>query len=227
MFVKIWKQAWLASLPVMVGYIFVGIAFGLMLYSEGFSWLWALASSVIVYAGSMQFVLVAFLSSGASLLTVAITTLTVNSRHLFYGISFIERFKKMGIWKPYMIYSLSDETYSLLSLAQSKGEENPKYYLLVSAFNQISWIVGSILGALIGTIIPFNSTGIDFAMTALFVVIFIEQIIQSKSKLPGVIGLVSGSLCLVILGPSRFMLPALIIVVLALMAFKKRIEVAS
>lgn len=224
---KIWKQAWLASLPVMVGYIFVGIAFGLLLYSEGFSWLWALASSVIVYAGSMQFVLVAFLSSGASLLTVALTTLTVNSRHLFYGISFIERFKKMGPWRPYMIYSLSDETYSLLCLAQARGEENPKYYLLVSLFNQLSWIIGSVLGALIGTFIPFNSTGIDFAMTALFVVIFIEQVIQSQSKLPGIIGLSCGLLCLLVLGPSRFMLPALIFTVLALMAFRKRIEVAS
>lgn len=224
---KTWKQAWLASLPVMVGYIFVGIAFGLLLYSQGYSWLWALASSVIVYAGSMQFVLVSFLSAGASLLTVAVTTLTVNSRHLFYGISFIERFKKMGLWKLYMIYSLSDETYSLLCLAQGRGEENPKYYLLVSAFNQISWILGSILGALIGTFIPFNSTGIDFAMTALFLVIFIEQIIQSKSKLPGVIGLISGISCLLILGPDRFMLPALILAVLALMGFKNRIEGVS
>lgn len=223
---KIWKKAWLASLPVMVGYIFVGIAFGLLLYSEGFSWVWAMASSVIVYAGSMQFVLVAFLSSGASLLTVAITTLTVNSRHLFYGISFIERFKKMGIWKPYMIYSLTDETYSLLCLAQSRGEKNQKYYLLVSVFNQLSWILGSVLGALIGTFVPFNSTGIDFAMTALFVVIFIEQVFQSKSKLPGIIGLLSGIICLTILGPSRFMLPALILAVSLLMAFKKRIEVA-
>lgn len=224
---KNWKKAWLASLPVMVGYIFVGIAFGLLLYSEGYSWVWAMASSIIVYAGSMQFVLVFFLSSGASLLTVAITTLTVNSRHIFYGISFIERFKKMGIWKPYMIYSLTDETYSLLCLAQSRGEDNPSYYLLVSAFNQFSWIIGSILGALIGTFLPFNSTGIDFAMTALFVVIFIEQIIQSKSKLPGIIGVVSGVLCLIILGPNRFMLPALILAVTALMGFKKRIEVAS
>jgi 4-azaleucine resistance transporter AzlC len=224
---KTWKQAWVASLPVMVGYIFVGIAFGLLLYSQGFSWVWALASSVIVYAGSMQFVLVSFLSGGASLLTVAITTLTVNSRHLFYGISFIERFKKMGIWKPYMIYSLTDETYSLLCLAQGRGEENPKYYLLVSAFNQLSWIIGSILGALIGTFIPFNSTGIDFAMTALFVVIFIEQTIQAKSNLPGIIGLSSGIICLVIFGPSQFMLPALILAVLVLMGLRKRIEVVA
>ena len=126
-----------------------------------------------------------------------------------------------------MIYSLTDETYSLLCLAQSRGEDNPSYYLLVSAFNQFSWIIGSILGALIGTFLPFNSTGIDFAMTALFVVIFIEQIIQSKSKLPGIIGEVSGVLCLIILGPNRFMLPALILAVTALMGFKKRIEVAS
>ena len=134
---KTWKQAWLASLPVMAGYIFVGISFGLLLNAEGFSWVWALATSIIVYAGSMQFVLVSFLSAGASLLTVAITTLVVNSRHLFYGISFIERFKKMGVWKPYIIYSLTDETYSLLCLAQSRGEENSKYYLLVSVFNQL------------------------------------------------------------------------------------------
>ncbi len=224
---KTWKQAWLASLPVMVGYIFVGIAFGLLMYSEGFSWVWAMATSVIVYAGSMQFVLVAFLSSGASLLTVALTTLTVNSRHLFYGISFIQRFKNMGIWKPYMIYSLTDETYSLLCLAQSRGEENPKYYLFVSVYNQLSWILGSILGALIGTFIPFNSTGIDFAMTALFVVIFIEQVIQSKSKLPGIIGLTSGVLCLIIFGSDAFIMPALILAVAALMGFKRRIEVTA
>ena len=126
-----------------------------------------------------------------------------------------------------MIYSLTDETYSLLCLAQSRGEENPEYYLLVSAFNQLSWIIGSILGALIGTFIPFNSTGIDFAMTALFVVIFIEQVIQSKSKLPGIIGLASGVLCLTIFGADGFIMPALILAVAALMGFKRRIELTS
>ena len=221
------KEAFKDAIPVIVGYVFVGIAFGLLLEKAGFRWWWALLMSFIVYAGSMQFVLIPFLAQGASLLTVALTTLAVNSRHMFYGISFLDLFKRMGKWRPYMIFSLTDETYSLMSIACKKGRENKLYYLYVSMINQFSWVFGSVLGALGGEYIPFNSYGIDFAMTALFLVIFIEQWLSSSRKLPGLAGLIVGLLMLLIFDKNTFILPALLLLSLLLLLFNRKKEEAK
>ena len=180
--------------PVLCGYLFLGLAFGLLLQQAGYGWPWALLISGIVYAGSMQFVLVGLLGGGfASLASVALTTLSVNSRHLFYGLSFLDTFRQMGRAKPYMIFSLSDETYSLQCSVQIPEQLNAnRVRLWISALDQGYWVAGSVTGAALGSVLPFDLTGIDFAMTALFVVIFVDQWRAAKSHLPAVAGLVFG-----------------------------------
>ena len=204
------KFAFKQSIPVMLGYIFLGIAFGLMLQNAGYSFLWALIISMFVYAGSMQFVLVTLLTGGVSLISCAVMTLLINGRHIFYGLSFVEKFKKTGKFYPYMIFSLTDETYSVLcSLKIPKDVEENKAMFLISLFDQGYWILGSVIGGIAGQLIIFNSSGIEFSMTALFVVIFINQWQESHSHLAALIGLASAVISLIVFGPGKFILPAL------------------
>ena len=198
------------SIPVMLGYIFLGIAFGLLLQNAGYSFVWAFLASVVIYAGSMQFVLVSLLTAGAGLLYTAVMTLFINGRHIFYGLSFVEKYKKMGKAYPYMVFSLTDETYSVLCGTKiPQGIEESKVFFWVSLFDQCYWVLGSVIGALAGSHIPFDSKGIDFSMTALFVVIVVEQWQEQKSHFPALLGAVSGIVWLLVLGPDRFILPAL------------------
>ena len=162
---KTLRAALTATAPVFFGYIFVGMAFGLLLQKAGYNALWAFGCSLTVYAGSMQFVLVELLTSWVGLAQTAVVTLAVQARHAFYGLSLIDKFKGLGKKKPYLIFALTDETYSLLcSVKTPEGCDRGKFYLLISALNQSYWIVGGVLGATIGELVPFNSTGIDFAM---------------------------------------------------------------
>ena len=217
------RFAFLKTIPVMLGYLFLGLAFGLLLEEAGYSFWWALLISAIVYAGSIQFVLVSFLTAGTSLPVVAVMTLLINSRHAFYGLTF-EKFKAMKS-RPYMIFSLTDETYSLLcSLKVPEGMDEKKVMFFISLLDQIYWIIGSVVGAALGQVLPLDMTGIDFAMTALFVTIFVDQWREAKSHLSAVIGLISSVICLLIFGGSNFILPSLIITVTILMALQKRLE---
>ena len=195
------------SVPVMLGYIFLGIAFGLLLQDAGYSFWWALLSSVVIYAGSMQFVLVTLLTGGAGLFYTAIMTLFINGRHIFYGLSFVEKFKKMGKLYPYMIFSLTDETYSVF--CGLSGDEEDGVMFRVTLYDQIYWVVGSILGTLLAQGLPFDLTGIDFSMTALFVVICVEKALEMKNRVPMAIGAVCALAMLFLLGPSAFLAPAL------------------
>ena len=218
------RFAFYKSIPVLLGYVFLGFAFGLLLQEAGYSFWWALLSSVIVYAGSIQFVLVDFLSGGTSLPVIAVMTLLINSRHAFYGLSFVEKFRKMKTY-PYMVFSLTDETYSLLcSLKTPEGVDEKKAMFFISLFDQLYWIGGSVLGGVLGQLLPFDMTGIDFAMTALFVTIFVDQWRETGTHLPAVIGLIFSVICLLIFGGNNFILPSLIITVGLLMALRGRIE---
>ena len=222
---RLLHYTFLQTLPVLCGYLFLGIAFGLLLSNAGYGAPWALFSSIFIYAGSIQFVLVNFLSGGFSLLTVAFMTLLINSRHIFYGLTFIEKFQSMGKRYPYMIFSLTDETYSLLC-SMKVPEEFPEedVFFLVSLSDQCYWVLGSVLGALTGQLLPFDTTGVDFAMTALFVVIFTEQWLSFPTHLPAAIGMVSSIACLLLFGPSGFLLPSLVITVTVLMLFRAKLE---
>ncbi|MGI6467014.1 MAG: AzlC family ABC transporter permease [Sphaerochaetaceae bacterium] len=199
------KRALILTLPVAMGYIVIGIAFGLLLEKAGYNWVWALGSSVFVLAGSMQFVLVGLLAQQVPLYTVLITTLLVNSRHLFYGLSFIEHFKKMDWRRYYMIFSLTDETYAILTSTEKESELMFKIAIL----NQTYWIIGSVLGSLMGSFIPFNTAGVEFAMSALFIVIVVEQWFDEKNRVSSIIGFICAILALLIFGSEHFLLAAL------------------
>lgn len=211
------KYAFIKSLPVLFGYVFLGIAFGIVLEEAGYNYIWALFMSVWVFGGSIQFVMVPLLASAAPVITVALTALFVQSRHLFYGLSFIESFKKLKA-RPYLIFSLSDETYSVLIECKNEdpNEEKADSWVLIALFDQCYWIIGSIIGGILGQALPFDFTGIDFSMTALFVVILLEQLLSDWRNrwVAAISGIVVSIIGILVLGNSGFLLPSLIIIVL-------------
>lgn len=225
---KYLRFAFRQTLPVFFGYLFLGSGYGLLLNEAGYGWPWALLTSLFIYAGSMQYVLVSILGTHMSLLSVCLLTLSINSRHIFYGLSFIDKFKSMGKKYFYMIFSLTDETYSLLCGTKVPKElEEKKLLFWMAAMNQGYWILGSLIGSVAGSLLAFDTTGVDFAMTALFTVIFVEQWLSASSHIPAVIGILSGILSLILFGADQFILPSLVIAVTILclirpaMNFKK------
>lgn len=222
------KAAFVKTLPVMAGYLVLGFGFGILLEDNGYGFWWALAMSGFIYAGSMQYVTISLMTSGASLISAALTTLMVNARHLFYGISMVDRYKDAGKKKPYLMFALTDETYSLVCNGECPEEaDSHSYYFWVSLFNQCYWIVGSLLGSLVGTALQFDTAGIDFSMTALFVTVFIEQWLSTKNHISAVLGVVSSALCLFVFGSDNFLIPSMIVITVVLSLSKKKIEEAD
>ena len=220
---QIVKKAFITSLPVMAGYIILGIGFGILLRDAGYGVIWALSMSAFIFAGSLQYVGVSLIAGGTSILTTILTTVMVNARHLFYSISMVEKYKDAGKFKPYMIFALTDETYSLLCDGKTPDEEHANFYRFwVSLFNQTYWVLGSVLGSLLGAILPFSTAGIEFSMTALFIASFTEQWLSTKDHIPALTGLISTAICLVIFGTDRFLIPAMLIITLILSLLRNR-----
>ena len=220
---KLIKTAFIKSLPVMAGYVVLGIGFGILLKKAGYGVFWSFLMSFSIYAGSMQYVAISLLTSGASLISAALTTLMVNARHLFYGVSMIEKYKDAGKKKPYLVFALTDETYSLLCGDDYPEGEDPHWYaFFISVFNQFYWVAGCVIGSILGAMITFNTAGIDFAMTALFVTVFVEQWLTTKNHLPAIAGLVCSVVCLLIFGSDSFLIPTMISITLVL-AFSKNV----
>ena len=204
------KTAFFDTIPVMTGYLFLGFGFGIIMQQNGYGILWAVAMSLFIYAGSMQYVGVGLLTGGVSLLTAALTTLMVNARHLFYGISMVDAYRGAGKKKPYLIFALTDETYSLVSGGRvPEGISRHGYCLLVSVLDQIYWVAGSALGSLAGAWLHVNFEGIEFVLTALFVTIFVEQWLSTKNHGPAVTGVAVTAGCLMIFGRDIFLIPSM------------------
>lgn len=219
------KAAFPYTIPVMTGYLFLGMVFGIMLNSKGYHFGWSVLMSIFIYAGSMQFVTVNLLSAVFDPLSAFIITLVVNARHLFYGISMLKKFNGTGPNKIYLIMGLTDETYSILcSTEPPNGVDRNSFMFFITLLNQIYWVSASMVGGLIGSFFTFNTSGIDFVMTALFVVIFINQWKSKKEHLPAVTGVGISLLCLMIFGPDNFIIPSMIFIVLALTILRKTIE---
>lgn len=214
---EILKKSFIDTLPIMAGYIVLGIGFGVVLKTAGYGIGWALAMSLFIYAGSMQYAMVGLLTGGASYVTVAITTFLVNARHLFYGMSMIEKYRNTGWKKPYLIFGLTDETYSLVCNSKEKKD----YYFFVSLFDQIYWVTGSVIGSLLGAIIPFNTEGIDYSLTALFIVVMTDQWMKTKNHLPALIGLIVSVICLILCGSANFLIPSMVVILILLLTMKK------
>lgn len=216
------------SFPIFISWIPVGLAYGVLMASAGYNFLWAGACSLLVHAGSLQFLMVSFFTGVESYITVAVMALLLNSRHIFYGLPFIEKFREFGGWKYFLIYSLSDENFSLHCSHDFGEGVNEKWaYVITAALLVFYWMVLSIVGGLIGSFIPFDTTGIDFALTALFIIILIDQLKGSDTALPALLAFGSSIICLAVIGAKNFILPSLVITVALLVVFRKRLEAAE
>lgn len=212
------KPAFLATLPVMTGYVVLGFGFGLVLDNAGGNVLLALAMSGFIYAGSMQYVAIDLLSGGASLISAALMTVMVNARHLFYGVSMLGKYRDMGAVKPYLIFALTDETYSLVCQEPLPvpQEQRRAYCLLVSLFDHLWWVSGTLLGAVTGAVLHINTEGVDFALTALFVTVMVEQWLTAEDRVPAMVGMLASIVCLVAFGAADFLIPAMLAIALML-----------
>lgn len=213
---SIFKKALIDSIPVKTGYLVLGAGFSILMSANGFSFIHSFFMSTFIYAGSLQYLGINLLSSGASIISIALSTFLVNARHLLYGVSMFSKYKNTGKRKPYLIFALTDETYSLVS-----GNNDKDYFLLVSLLDHFYWIFGTVLGVLISNIISFNTKGLDFVLTALFIVIFIEQWLNSKDSFSALSGLLLTSICLIIFGKDSFLIPSMLVIVVSLLLRKK------
>ena len=220
-----YKFAFKQTLPIMFSYIFMGIAFGIMLTGLGYGMLASISSGLFIYAGSLQFALIGLLQAHGSLMQAAILSLLINARHIFYGLTFIERFRKMGIKRYYMIFALTDETYSVLCDLHTPSSLNEdKVMFLISLFDHIYWIIGCFIGAILNDILPFNLDGIEFSATVFFIIVVMNQWKNNKDHLPAIIGFICGIVCLVIFKSDNFLIFALISCVILLSIIKARGE---
>ncbi len=214
------KYALGKTIPIMFSYLFLSMAFGIMMNQAGFPFYWAYLVSLTVYTGAFQFVIISFLSAGAGITTIALTALAMNCRHMFYGVTFLKEFKSMGKRYPYMIFSLTDETYALYcSLEYPEELDHHQVMFDIAWLSCVYWLIGTLVGALLGQIIPFDFEGVDFCMTALFVTILIDQWKKTEDHAPAVIGGVSAVVFLLIFGAARFMLPSLMVTTALLLIF--------
>jgi 4-azaleucine resistance transporter AzlC len=213
--------------PVMAGYLALGLGYGLLMHSRGLGVGWTVLMSILIYAGAMQYVAVDLLATGASLYSTALMTLLINARHFFYGLSMLERYRGLGKSRLFLIFGLTDETYSLLCAdITPEGKTRKRYYLLVTALDYSYWILGGLAGVLLGRALPFATTGVDFSMTALFVVIFLEQWQAAKDHTPALLGAGLSVLCLLCFGPDRFLIPSMLAILAALALLRRRLEAA-
>lgn len=216
------KIAFRDTIPVLTGYLFLGIGFGILLNQNGYGIVWAFFMALFIFAGSAQYLAVSLLASRASLIGTAIAILLLNARHLFYGISLIDTYKDAGKKKPYLIFALTDETYSLVTQNNPpEGIGRTEYCFLVSLFNHIYWICGCTLGNILGFALPIDFKGVEFVLTALFVTMFVEQWLSHKDHRPAIIGVMSTTLCLLILGKEIFLIPAMLLIAALLTISRK------
>lgn len=219
---KAMKQVFLDTVPVLTGYLFLGAGFGILLSETGYGVWWSLCMSLFVFAGSGQYLAVSLLAGGASLLSTAVATLLVNARHIFYGISLLDTYGAAGKKKPYLIFALTDETYSLVTQNQPpEGMSRHSYCFAVSVLDHIYWVCGCVLGSLAGSYIPISFEGVEFVLTALFVTMFVDQWLTHKNHFPAIVGVVSTAVCLALFGSEIFLIPSMVLMAVLLTVSQK------
>ena len=219
------KAAFPHTLPILAGFLFLGISYGIIMNINGFSFLYPFFMAIVIFGGSLEFVAASMLLGKFAPLETLMITLMIQLRHIFYGVSMLEKYQGCGKFKPYLIYGMCDETFSVNYTADiPEGVEKGRFMFFVTLLNQIYWVSGALIGGIAGSYISFNTKGLDFVMTAMFVVIFIEQWQKEDCKIPGIIGVAATAVCLIIFGSTAFMLPSLASILLLLTAFIKPIE---
>lgn len=219
------RAAFPYTLPILFGYGFMGIAFGILLNKSGYGFIWATLIGLLIFSGSMQFVAIGILTTTYDPIACVILTITVNCRYMFYGISLLDLFKPYKLLKFYMIHAITDETYSILCSVKPNKDINAKYFrIAIAVINHIYWVIGCTIGGILGSLIDFNTRGIEFTMTALFIVIAVEQFKSVNKHLPALIGLVIPIICLIIFGTKFFVIMSMLFIIITLLIFKEKIE---
>lgn len=219
----VFRRAFKNTIPVLTGYLMLGFGFGVLLVSHQFPLWLAPFMSLTIYAGALQYLSVEMLANHTDYFTIAVTTFLVNARHLFYGISLIEKYKRIYLPKIYLAFGLTDETYSLIACSPTENESK-EYYIYVTFLDHLYWISGGFLGAVFGKIIPFNSDGIDFVLTALFIAIFTEQWLNTDKHFSAVIGILATLICLIAFDKNYFLIPSMVLITLAII-WARRFEI--
>lgn len=222
---KAFKQAFIATIPIFIGFLFIGIAYGVYMQSKGFNYIYCGLASLFVCAGALQMVGVEFLISAFNPIYVFIMSVMINARHLFYSVSMLGKYKDMGKKKPFMIFALCDETFSLNSSAELPDDVDEKlYYFYVTVFDYFYWVLGSVVGGLVGEFITIDVTGIDFILTALFFVTFVNQIVVQKQYATSFLGVVASLICLFIFGKDAFIIPSMVMILVILTVFRSKFD---
>lgn len=225
---KAFQAALPHTIPIAVGFLFLGMSYGFLMRSKGFSFVYPMLMSMFIFAGSMEFVTVNLLLSSFNPIYAFFLTLMVNARHLFYGISMLDKYKNVGWKKYYLIYGMCDESFTVnCTVTPPEGIDRGWFMFFVTLLNQIYWVSGATLGALLGYVIHFNTTGIEFVMTALFVVMFINQWEETKDHRSALIGVVCSLICLLIFGSGNFILPAMASIILCFTFARNRMEASK
>lgn len=220
------KKAFIKTIPVLVGYLFLGFGYGALWTQKGYSVWFTLFMSAVMYGGAMQYAMVDMCASDASFFTVGLNSFIINARHMFYGVSLMDKFSGTGLMKPYLIHAMSDETYALLcgDLSEVESKDVGKFCFFVSLFDHLYWIAGGFIGGLVGALVPFQLKGLEFTLTALFVVAMTDQVVNAKNKLPSVIGFSTALLCLMIFPKGYFMIPSMAVILVLLLLLRKQID---
>jgi len=212
------------TIPVLTGFLAIGAAYGVLMQKNGYGILWSVLMSALALCGSMQFVAITLLTTVFDPIQAFLLSLMVNARHLFYGLAMLEKYRGMGKARALLIFTLCDETFSILSSIEPPEDVDKKhFYLLLSLLNYIYWVLGTFIGGIIGKFITFNTKGLDFVLTALFVVLFLEQMKKKENRVLGIIGLVSAALGLLLFGAENMVIPSMVIILLILLAGREKL----
>jgi len=218
------QAAFPATLPVMTGYLCLGMAFGVLMKTNGYGVGWSVLMSLMCFAGSMQFLTITLLTTAFDPLQAFLLSIMVNARHVFYGLSVLEQYKGLGKLRAFLIFSLTDETFSLVStLEPPEGVERRQFYFWLSALDYAYWVTGSAVGGLLGSLLTFNTTGLDFALTALFVVLFMEQWKKKGNRPAGLVGIGCTVVSLLVFGADNLVIPAMVLILAVLLGGRKRL----
>jgi 4-azaleucine resistance transporter AzlC len=214
-----------ASIPVLMGYSVLGFAFGLLMRSQGYAWYLPVAMSLVIYAGALQFLALEFFRAKAGMWEIFVASIFVNIRQAFYGLSLLKKFKKSGLFKPYLIFALTDETYALMTtLKVEPGIDQKRYLFYLAALNQSYWVLGTLVGSLVGGVVHFDTRGLDFSLTALFVVLAMEQYAQRKSLLPFLIGAGASIAAMMLVSRDRMLITAIALALVGMFALRNALE---
>ncbi len=217
-FIKALSAAFPHTIPVLTGFLVLGMAYGVLMQTKGYGTLWAVLMSAVAFCGSMQFVAITLLTTAFNPIQAFLLSVMVNARHLFYGISMLDKYKGLGKARAFLIYTLCDETFSISSSVTPPEDIDRKYfYLSISLMDYLYWVLGTLLGSVLGNFVTFNTKGLDFVLTALFVVLFLEQMKKSENRIFGLIGIACTVIALVAFGASNLVIPSMILILLVLL----------